>query len=121
MPENNLKKRIRNDIILVAVIVALALVGFIIFKATLKGGSIVTVSVDGKEEYRYRLDENEEFTVKTGENGESINVVVIENRKAYMKNADCPDKICVEHRPVSKVGETIVCLPHKLVVAVDSE
>ncbi len=35
-----------------------------------------------------------------------------------MKEADCPDKVCVGMRRISKSGETIVCLPHKLVIAI---
>ena len=38
--------------------------------------------------------------------------------KAYMSGADCPDKLCVKQKAISKKGESIVCLPHKLVVQV---
>ena len=41
--------------------------------------------------------------------------------KASMAKADCPDKICVNHAAISKKGETIVCLPHKVVVEVVDE
>ena len=35
-----------------------------------------------------------------------------------MEAADCRDQICVRHRAVSAVGESIICLPHKLVVEI---
>ena len=38
-----------------------------------------------------------------------------------MKEADCPDQICVRHKAISKSGESIVCLPHKVVVEISSE
>jgi hypothetical protein len=44
--------------------------------------------------------------------------LVIKDGKAFIQNADCPDKICAEHKPISKTGETIVCLPHKLVIEI---
>ena len=41
--------------------------------------------------------------------------------KVSVNNKDCPDKICVNHAAISKKGETIVCLPHKVVVEVVDE
>ena len=46
------------------------------------------------------------------------NVVSVKDKAVFVSNADCPDKICVKHREISRVGETIVCLPHKLVVEI---
>ena len=111
------KRRLRNDILLIAVIFAVALIGFLVFKSTMKTGDYVTVSIDGVEKYRYSLSENIQTDIITGEN---TNRPVIDGGKAYITEADCPDKICVGHRGISKTGETIVCLPHKVVVAVVS-
>ena len=38
-----------------------------------------------------------------------------------MTEADCPDKICVNTGKISKIGETIVCLPHRVVVEIQGE
>ena len=35
-----------------------------------------------------------------------------------MKDAECPDKLCMRQGAISRDGQTIVCLPHKLVVEV---
>lgn len=114
------KKRFRNDILLVTVIVVLAAIGFLIFKMGLKSGNTVIVTVNGEEKYRYDISENREFTVKTGKDGENINIVVIKDGKVYVKDADCRDQICVHHRPISKAGEDpIVCLPHKFTLSVE--
>ena len=48
-------------------------------------------------------------------------VLVIKDGKAEMKSAICPDKICVKHRPIDKSGQTIVCLPEKIVVKIIAE
>ncbi|CCZ53222.1 putative uncharacterized protein [Clostridium sp. CAG:75] len=37
-----------------------------------------------------------------------------------MKKADCPDKICVHHKGIRSNGETIICLPHKVIVTIQS-
>ncbi len=110
--------KIKNDLILIAVILLFALIIFIIFKFNLKDGNKVEVIVDSKEKYCYNFNNDTEIEIKSGDN---INVLVIEKGKAYIKNANCPDKICVAHRKISKTGETIVCLPHKLVVEIVNE
>ncbi len=38
-----------------------------------------------------------------------------------MTQADCPDGICANHKPIHKTGESIICLPHKVVVTVISD
>lgn len=59
------------------------------------------------------VDHTETFTDASGSN-----TLVISNGTAKISEADCPDHICVKTYPVSSPGETIVCLPHKLVVEV---
>lgn len=46
------------------------------------------------------------------------NTVVIKNGKAFVKSADCPDQICVKHKKISKSGESIVCLPNRVIIEV---
>lgn len=120
MPQEH-KKSIRNDILFILGILIAAIIGFVIFNFSLKSGNTVKVSVDGIEKFSYNLDENGEYTVKTGIEEENVNIIVIENGEVRVSEADCPDEICVKHRSISKVGETIVCLPHKLVVSVEAE
>ena len=52
--------------------------------------------------------------------GTAGNVLVIENGAVHMESASCPDKLCVKQGTKSQVGETIVCLPHRLVATVIS-
>ena len=114
-------KKVKNDLILVGVVLSLSIIGFLIFKLTMKNGNLVSVSINGEEKYVYPITDNIETDIITGENGKNINTLVIEDGKAYIKSATCPDKICVGHRPISKDGETIVCLPHKIVISVSDE
>jgi hypothetical protein len=51
-------------------------------------------------------------------NIDSYNVMIVENNTVNIIDADCPDKICVNHSTIENVGETIICLPHKLVVEI---
>lgn len=82
-------------------------------------GTTVTVEIDGKLVDRLPLSEDlqKEYTDENG----GTNLLVIKNGKAQITQADCPDKICVHHHPISRSGESIICLPHKLVVTVINE
>ena len=58
--------------------------------------------------------------VFSGENG-NYNVLVVKDGYADMTEASCPDKICVNHRKISRNGQTIVCLPNRLIVKIENE
>lgn len=46
------------------------------------------------------------------------NLFICRNGEVQMIMSSCPDLICVHHRAVSKTGESIICLPHKLVIEI---
>lgn len=48
------------------------------------------------------------------------NTLVIDEGQVYMENADCPDQVCVKHKPISKNGEMIICLPNEVFVEVEN-
>lgn len=82
-------------------------------------GTMAVVSRDGEIIGSYSLKTGERI-VFTGDGGEK-NVLAIRDGEAYMEEADCPDKLCVKQGPVGKNGESIICLPHKLVVQIVGE
>ncbi len=111
------RRRVRNDILLVFAVLLLAAAGYLFVHFTGAAGDRVVVLIDGKETVSYPLSEDLETVIRTGEN---TNTLVISEGKASVRDATCPDGICVDHRPISKEGETIVCLPHKVVIKVVS-
>ena len=115
----NSAKKIRNDIILVCSLLALALVGFIIFKACAKEGRVAVISIDGEVYREVSLDTDTVIEVESGDNGEYKNTVTVKNGKVSVSYANCPDGICERHREIKYAGESIICLPHKLSVTVE--
>ena len=108
----------KNDIILLFSVLILSALLFSIFFLILDGkSSVVVVTLDGEEYARLELDEDTELLV-TSEHGS--NLIVIENGKVFVKDADCPDKICVKSGCADEM-KTIVCLPHRLTVSVETE
>lgn len=49
------------------------------------------------------------------------NTVELRDEEIRIKSADCPDQICVLTGYISKPGQTIVCLHHRLVIEVVSD
>jgi hypothetical protein len=49
------------------------------------------------------------------------NIIEIKNGEVRIIDADCPDKMCVKAYAISKLGQSLICLPHKLVVRIIGE
>ncbi len=113
------KRKLRNDIILAVIVVAVAAAGLLLVNVFRTEGSFAVIKIDGKETGRYPLSVDTEVIIETGDDGR--NTLVIEDNKAFMKDANCPDKICEGHSKISYKGETIVCLPHKVVIEIVTE
>ena len=107
---NGMKK---NDWILAACIL-LAAVAILLFQFVRSdsGAGKVSVTVDGEIFGTYSLAEDQTVDI------DGTNRLVIENGTAEMEWADCPDQICVNHRAVSREGESIICLPNQVVISV---
>lgn len=82
----------------------------------------MVVSVDGEELHRMELKKDyiRESYLYENEAGH-MNLVVRDGEKVYMKEANCPDELCVQEGEITEVGETIVCLPHRLLVEIVSD
>ena len=112
----NWLKTHRNDVLLVAGLLILGGVLALFLYATRQAGGYVSVRVDGEPVMELPLGEDTRIVL--GE-GEHTNTLVIENGAAQVVEASCPDQICVNQGVVRYAGESIVCLPHKLVVTVE--
>ena len=95
------KKKIKRDIMLIATLIIVCAAAFLIINFVVKkDGITAVVKVDGNIVYMLPLDKNASVTVEGYQGGS--NTVVIENGTGK----------------ISKNGETIVCLPHRVVVEI---
>ena len=112
------KVRLKRDIILVLSMVIIAAAAFLIINfAVKKDGSYAVIKVDGKVIKTLDLNSGETTIEVNGYQG-GVNKVVINDGKVSMTESDCPDELCVKTGKISRVGETIVCLPHRVVVEI---
>ena len=109
----------RNDAIFLVILLALCGLLFAAFYLLpQKSGGSVTVTVDGQTYGSYSLRQDQTIEIKNAE-GTVTNVLVISGGEADMTEADCPDKLCVHESPISRNHQTIVCLPNKVVAAIE--
>lgn len=113
------RRKRRNDIVFIlALVIICASVGLSFFFLREVGDS-VTVTVDGKGYGTYALSNDVTVEIKNAD-GVVTNILIIKDGKAHVEYASCPDGICVAHKPISREGESIVCLPNRVVITVVS-
>ena len=106
----------RKDIYLLAgLITAGLLIGLIVFFSG-KSGNMVSVRVDGREVMTFSLEEDQEYEIQ-GEGGR-YNKIIIRNGEVWMEEASCPDHLCMKMGHLSKSGQSIICLPNKVVIEI---
>lgn len=106
----------RNDLILILGIICIAGFAYLMHENMQDAGTgVVIIKVDGEEQGTYPLSEEQTIKINGG-----TNILQIKDGKADMTEADCPDKLCVHQKAVSKNGESVICLPNKIVVEVKS-
>ena len=103
----------KNDILLAGAVLIIAVLCLLFYMNQGKqAAGTITVTVNGEVYGTYSLEHDQEISIG------KTNQLVIEDGKADMIEADCPDQICVKHKAISKNKESIVCLPNKVIVEV---
>ena len=106
----------KKDLILICSVLVLAAAFWLVPRAVgLFGNSKeqkLRITVSGEEYGTYSLEEDQ--VIKVGD----TNVCEIKDKKVTMISADCPDQRCIHQRPIQLQGETIVCLPNKVVLEI---
>ena len=112
------------DVIIISLFVIASFIPALIFTLQARadsGGYYVEIKVQGE------LYETSQLTGHTGreeiriETDLGVNIVEIIDEKVGMYEADCPDKVCYSPEYISRPGETIVCLPNRVVIEVKGE
>lgn len=102
----------KGDFVIIGATVALFVLSIVLLVAFSEQGSRVVIKQDNKIIYDESI--NVDKTVNTG-----TNTVVIKSGVVYMESASCKNQICVSTGEISKKGESIVCLPNKVVVEIN--
>ena len=109
----------KNDKILIGALLGITCILFLglflIRQNTVNGEAVVLV--EGKEYGRYPLAKDAVIEI-SGLCG--VNVLTILNGEAYMSEAVCPDKVCMDFGKIHYNTEMIVCRPGGIVVVIEN-
>jgi len=107
-----------GDILIVLVVVALSV--FLIAQSVVGAGGnndlVIRVTANGEEVLVRQLGEDHEELTVRGFEGDSY--LEISGGKVRMIDSACPDKLCVKSGWISRQGESIVCLPNRVVIEI---
>lgn len=104
--------------IIILLIASFAMLFFVIMGKQRQKGYKVLIYVNGTLVQEVSLEVEAEIVIH-GNPGD--NVLVIRDRKAYMKEASCENHVCIQQGEVSRNGETIICMPNQIIVEVSAE
>ncbi|MBQ5560169.1 MAG: NusG domain II-containing protein [Lachnospiraceae bacterium] len=115
MEEGQKEKNIKKDASLILTLLLVG-VGLLLYTYMTKNESnVVEVRVDGTVVQQFSIDDEVTYQIE-GVGGS--NLLKIENGKAWFSDADCKDKVCMHTGKISLAGQSIICLPHRVVVEI---
>ena len=108
----------KADLILLLLFLLLGFGSMVVLRMPFSEGNTVVISVGGEEIGRYPLDTDREISVDT-EYGH--NTVTIRSGTVSVTESDCPNHDCERFGAVSRPPQSILCIPHRLVVRITGE
>lgn len=111
------------DGIIVVILLLLSFAPVVVFSLTRSNSPTqeAVLSVDGQEIKSFDLsDKSQSYTYRYEDKDGDYNLIEVKGDRIRIKEADCGDQICVRRGWIDQSGETIVCLPHKLVIEIKS-
>ncbi len=118
----------KRDMILVAVIMIVAVIGLLCNRVLFSSpASLVEVAIISETSEKivletFSLDQSLSFPIETaplgGESAPGINLLEIKDGHVWISEANCPNQDCVKKGTISRNGELLVCLPHRLTISI---
>ena len=101
----------KGDIVIIVSVLAMILASSALLFLGKGSGRTVTVRENNEVVYKGSLYENKVIEL-TG------NTVEIKDGAVTVAQADCKNQICVNHAAITKKGESIICLPNKVIAEI---
>ena len=107
----------KKDLLFITAILLAAGLAFLFFRPQPSESlSRAEISVDGETAMELDLSEDQVLTVDGA--GGGYNRIQVRDGAVSVLEASCPDKVCVHTGTVRYPGETIVCLPNRMIITV---
>jgi len=105
----------KADIILAAVLLITGFAMSYVLSFGQSAGTELLITCEGEKYASYSLLEDREIVVK--QNGHT-NKITIKQGTVSMVFSDCHGQDCIQQGTISETGESIICLPNKVVLEI---
>ena len=110
----------RKNVLLLGSVMILLCIAFLIRACILpQRAARIEIVQNGTVSAVFSMDETETFKVE-GADG-NYNIVHIEQGTVWVSDADCGNHDCIRQGKISKVGQSIICLPHQMIIRIVGE
>ncbi|HOM01710.1 MAG TPA: NusG domain II-containing protein [Acetivibrio sp.] len=105
----------------VIILIAVSFFGVSLYKNSGKNTNKIAVIIkDNQEIQRIEIDAvNEPMEIMIS--GEYNDIILVEKGRIRFKEADCPDKVCVNTGWLTEKGDMAVCLPNKTMIKIEGQ
>lgn len=110
------------DALVLAAVIALAVVTALLFYGSKTGSGRLTavITQHGQTVRRIDLTDLDGELVVPLDDGTYHLTVRIDSGSVRVSDADCPGQDCVHTGPITRAGQSIVCLPAQVVISLES-
>lgn len=109
------------DIIIIVILILISFIPEIIFGFVMGYNHdriYAEITIEGDFYKSIPLSEHSGEEVIKIKKDNHFNKIMIRDSKVLMIDADCPDSLCVNQGKISEVGQSIVCLPNKVMIEI---
>lgn len=118
----------KMDIVIIVFLIVISFIPNIIFARSSAfknyNSTYISITLNGKNYDNIPLSSfkgEKVIHIKDKEHKDHINTILIKDNTVKMIDANCSDKVCVKQGEISKPGQSIACLPHKLIIEIKGE
>ena len=102
----------KGDIIIVLTVLSAAFIVLLCFLICGANAKTVKISKNNEVVHNVPLSNDAIFDLET-------NIIKIEKGRVWVESATCKNQVCVNHKPISKKGKVIACLPNKVIIEIE--
>ncbi|MCD8249723.1 MAG: NusG domain II-containing protein [Lachnospiraceae bacterium] len=116
-----MSKQKRNLIVLATLVLLIAVTELLFQRYRASKEPAVYAVIQYRGEVYEKLDLSKDTELRIEDDIVGYNVIRVQDGGVCVTEADCPDQICVQSGALSETGGVIACLPHDLLIYIESE
>lgn len=109
------------DIVIIVVLLVISFIPEIVFGVVMGYNFNMTyaeITVNGEFYSKIPLSAHKGEQIIDINIDEHINKIIIKDNTIRMIEADCADSLCIYQGEISRVGQSLVCLPNKVMIEI---